>query len=55
MRFEEDSMNQTYDSNILNSSFPSSFQTVEDIRQKYLRRLTYDKVWLTPVEKPKSH
>ena len=30
-------------------------QSAKDIRKRFLQRLTYDKVWLTPSEKPKAH
>jgi len=30
-------------------------RTNDKIRRQYLSKLTYKKVWLTPLEKPKNH
>ena len=55
---ESTQIDQFYDG-IENDSYSLAFisrsRTIEKIRRSYLSKLTYQKVWLTPSEKPKSH
>lgn len=46
---------QTDESEGFKLDFISKVRTGDNIRRNFLSKLTYQKIWLTPLEKPKLH